>query len=323
MKKYLLLLLVVTCLTSSSYAQVFIQNTLYPYNRFIYNPAAAGISGDTRLSIMGRLQWLGLDGAPRLITAAIDAPLRIFDSGVGAYIIRDELGPLSTTGLNFAYSYRLEVGGGRLSLGASGGILQKAINGDFVYNLDNGEDPLVPAGAFSSSQIVPGLAAGVMYSFPNARGEELFYVGLSGQDLLEPNIDDLTRNPGQGLDSRVARSFYMLGGYNLDINQDIQLHPSFAARTDLISYQLDISTHVSLKTFLVGLSYRAFSNESVSGILGARISDQLFFAYSYDYVLSGLNAQNDLSSHELVISYLINSGGRVRPGLDDVIKKKR
>jgi len=323
MKKYLLLLVLTSCLGSVSVAQVFVQNTLYPYNRFIYNPAAAGISGETRLTVMGRLQWLGLDGAPRLLTANIDAPLRLFDSGVGAYIIRDELGPLSTTGLNLAYAYHMELGGGRLSLGASAGILQKAIDGDFVYNLDNGEDPLVPAGNFSSSQIVPGLAAGVMYTYPDGDGQERFYVGISGQDLLEPSIDDLTLNPGRGSESRVARSFYLLGGYNVDITDDIRLQPSVAARTDLVSYQVDVSAHASLKTFLVGLSYRAFSNESISGILGARISDQLFFAYSYDFVMSGLNAQNDLSSHELVISYLIQSGGRIRPGLDDVIKKKR
>ncbi len=323
MKKSLLLLAFVSLLSSLSYAQVFVQNTLYPYNRFIYNPAAAGISGETRLTVMGRLQWLGLEGAPRLLTANIDAPIRFFDSGIGAYIIRDELGPLSTTGLNVAYAYRLELGGGRLSLGASAGILQKAIDGDFIYNLDNGEDPLVPAGQFSSSQVVPGLAAGVMYTYPDGNGQERFYIGISGQDLLEPSIDDLTLNPGRGTESRVARSFYMMGGYNVDITDDVRIQPSFAARTDLISYQLDVSAHATLKTFLVGLSYRAFSNESISGILGAKISDQLFFAYSYDFVTSELNAQNDLSSHEIVISYLIQGGGRIKPGLDDVIKKKR
>lgn len=321
MKKYLLLLGTCLLLFSSASGQIFIQNTLYPYNRFVYNPAAAGVSGQTTLTLMGRLQWLGIDGAPQLLTASLDAPLDGIDSGIGVYIIRDELGPLSTTGLNFAYSYRLSLGKGTLSAGVSGGILQKALDGDFIYNLDGGEDPLVPSGAFSSSQIVPGLAAGLYYSHPNADGEELFYAGISGQDLLEPSIDDLTQSPGLGAISRVARSFYLLGGVNLPVGNDVILHPSFATRTDGISYQLDGSLHVSVKSFLLGASYRTISNESISGIVGARVSDQLFFAYAYDFVLSGLNAQNDLSSHELIISYALQGGGSLK-AYDDVIKKK-
>ncbi len=320
MKKYLLLLGMVLLVSHSMYGQIFIQNTLYPYNRFVYNPAAAGVSGETTLTLMGRLQWLGIDGAPRLLTASLDAPLDGIDSGIGAYIIRDELGPLSTTGLNFAYSYRMSLGKGTLSAGVSGGILQKALDGDFIYNLDNGEDPLIPSGAFSASQVVPGLAAGLYYSHPNADGDELFYAGISGQDLLEPSIDDLTLSPGTGAISRVARSYYLLGGVNIPITSDVILHPSFATRTDGNSYQLDGSMHVSFKSFLLGASYRTISNESVSGIVGARLSDQLFFAYAYDFVLSDLNAQSDLSSHELVISYTLQGSG-VKRRFDDVIKK--
>lgn len=305
------------------FAQVFVQNTLYQYNRFVYNPAAAGIRDEANITLMGRLQWLGIEGAPKLLTAQIDAPIEAWDSGLGAHVIADQLGPLTTTGLNIAYAYHLPLGNGaRLSFGAASGILQKSLSGNFIYNVDNGIDPLIPTGDFSSSQIVPALSAGVYYSLP----DDKLFVGISGQDLLEPSIEELTLQTGVGPESRVARSFYLTAGYRFDLTDEVSLLASTLGRTDAVSYQMDASLHATLKDrILVGASYRMISNESVSGIVGAKITEGLFFAYAYDFVLSGLNANGDLSSHEVILSYSLPSlglGGRSRrkTGLDDVIK---
>ena len=51
--------------------------------------------------------------------------------GIGAYIIRDELGPIATTGVNLAYSFRLETQLsylGPCNIGVEGGYLQKSLN---------------------------------------------------------------------------------------------------------------------------------------------------------------------------------------------------
>ena len=317
MKRIFLCLGLMWGLTAS--AQVFIQNTLYSFNRFVYNPAAAGINQSANLTLLGRLQWVGIDGGPRSFTAAVDAPITSMQSGVGAYIIGDELGPLSTVGVNVSYAYHLDVGNATLSIGASGGLLQKSINGNFVYDRSNGDDPVVPFGNYSSSAMVPNLAAGIYFTLP----EDKFFIGISGQDLLEPSIEELTLTAGIGPDAKVTRTFYLSSGIRFDLSDQVNLQPSVLARTDGISTQFDASVLATLKSVVVlGVSHR-FYNDSFSGIIGAKISNKLFFGYAYDYTLSGLNANRDLASHEIMLTYSFSGGGGIPFGKDNVIKKTR
>lgn len=318
--KYFFFLLIIGLSSPLVKGQIFIQNTLHPFTRFVYNPAAAGVTEEANAAIMGRLQWLGIDGSPRTIAAFIETPLPSFDSGVGVHIIADQLGPLATTGIQLSYAYHLLVkGNAKLSIGASAGILQKSLNGNFIYNTDNGEDPLVPVGNYNSSLIVPGLNAGIYFSGP----KDKYYIGISGQDLLEPSIEDLTLATGVGPDSRVARSFYLLGGYRFNVADNISLLANAAGRTDGVSYQLDAGAQATVNNkFIFGTSYRFIDNESVSGMVGIQITDKLMAAYAYDFVLSGLNSARDLSSHEIVLSYRMKVN-RNKTGLDDTIKKRR
>lgn len=324
MKKLALFVMWVTLFGISGNAQVFIQNTLYPFNRFVYNPAIAGMEDGTTLTLMGRLQWLGIDGAPSLFTTSVDTRIEALQSGVGGYIIADRLGPLTTTGVNGSYSYHLSLVPDklRLGIGASAGILQKAINGEFRYDPSNGEDPVVPLGQYSNSVIVPNLAAGLYLSGLDDDGEEQFYVGISGQDLLEPSIDDITLTPGVGQESRVSRTFYFTAGYRFVLSENVELEPSLLARTDGASSQLDLSAFLTLKSLvLVGLNHR-FGNDSFSGSLGVKISDNAFVAYSYDYTISGLNQNGDISSHEIVLSYTFPQGRRRADRIDNTKDKE-
>lgn len=318
-----ILLFVVMLWALPGVAQIFVQNTMYPSTRFIYNPAVAGAREGTEATLLGRLQWVGIDGAPRLFTASIQSSLTKLQSGVGAYIIGDELGPLTTLGVNVAYSYHMDLRPGdisspRISIGVFGGLLQKTLNGDFRYDQSDGIDPVVPQGSLST--VVPNLGAGVYFSLPDVEGNERLFLGLSGQDLLEPTIEDLTFTQGVGDDSRVRRSFYMMGGYTFDINEDISLQPTFLARTDGTSYQFDLSAYVSLKKIVVlGVSHR-FYNDSFSGIAGFNVTPDLFVGYAYDYTLSRLNANGDLASHELVLTYRFKTATKNPDRIDNTIK---
>lgn len=320
-KRFLCLVLLGVLFVMNSNAQVFIQNTLYSFNRVVYNPAAAGIGGGTNVTLLGRLQWLGIDGAPTLFTTSADTKIEGI-GGVGAYIIADKLGPLTTTGINASYSYHLPLIQDKLVLGigASAGLLQKSINGEFRYDDSNGIDPLVPLGQYSNATFVPNMAAGLYLSGKDDDGREQFYLGISGQDLLEPSIDAITQSPGIGPDSRVSRTFYASGGYRFDLSEDIELEPNFLVRTDGASTQFDLSAFVTLKSLVIfGLSHR-FYNDSFAGSLGVRISDNAFIAYSYDYTLNGLNQNGDISSHEIILSYTFppfGQGSKVRDNTKD------
>ena len=145
------------------------------------------------------------------------------------------------------------------------------------------------------------LGAGLFYTHDNDR----FYLGISGHDLLEPNIDALTLSPDIGTASRVPRSFYVMGGYKFDLGSgdDQSLQPTFLARTDGVVYQFDVSLYWQYSVMTFGVSHRL--NESFSGMIGMVLSTNTMIGYSYDYNITGLNANGDASSHELVLTYRI------------------
>ncbi|MEM8886643.1 MAG: type IX secretion system membrane protein PorP/SprF [Bacteroidota bacterium] len=326
MRIFVLVAILLGALTFSAVGQTFVQNTMHPFSRFLYNPAAAGTKmpgTDYRstLTLLGRQQWLGLDGAPRLISAMYSTPLQGISSAVGASIIRDEQGPLSTTGLNVAYAYQLkfgdESGAARLSFGINGGFLQKSLNGEFIYDNRAGDDPVVPLGTFSSSTVVPSLGAGIFYTGT----DDKFFVGLSGQDLLEPEIEDLLLTSGIGPASKVARSFYLMGGYTFDLQNDMSLQPVVMLKTDGVGEpQYDVSLYWRYKPMVFGVSNRFNTNsyESVSGILGFNVLDRAFVGYSFDFTVNALSRGRDVNSHEIIVSWAF-PGGSSNPGqLQDI-----
>lgn len=321
MRNLALTLLLVAGVFSISVGQVFVQNTMYNYNRFVYNPAAAGLGQlgmeeGMNLTLLGRSQWLGVDGAPNMSTVAFHSPIQGASSGLGGYIIADQIGPLITTGVNAAYAYHLELGSGRnvLSIGVNGGMLQKSVSADWVYF--GVDDPLVPRGGYQASTIVPSLGAGVQFAGVARGTKDSYFIGLSGQDLLEPSLEELLVT-SVGEESNVPRSFFLTAGYSYQLNAKSSLEPQVFVRTEgTFPPQVDASLYWRYKPVVFGGSYRFFS-DSFSAILGVNVLDRTFIAYSYDYTLNSLNTLRDISSHELIISFTFpTSGGSSRKIID-------
>lgn len=319
-------LILIVNLTASG--QVYFQNTMYSFNRFVYNPAAAGMSqigmeNGVNLTLLGRQQWQGIEGAPRLSTLFVNTPVQKINGGIGASLVVDQLGPLTSTGLDVSYAFNIINDGNlKLSIGVSGGFRQKAFNGDWQYDTQNGEDPILLSGA--SSAMVPSLGAGVYLSAIDGR----FFVGLSGLDLLEPSIESLLLNPS-GPDSKVPRSFYLIGGYKFDLDfggpNVMSITPTVMARTDgIFPPQVDMNVYWNYSPITFGLGYRFF-NDSFNGMLGVNVNDRTFIGYSYDYTMSALNAAGDVNTHEIIISYTFpaatGNGGRKVDILDNPDKK--
>ncbi|MDX1906907.1 MAG: type IX secretion system membrane protein PorP/SprF [Bacteroidia bacterium] len=303
MKKILLLTVwsLLVCLTAS--AQVYFQNTMYYFNRFAYNPAAAGfrqpgMSDGPNFTLMGRNQWLGIQDAPQTGLFAFNTYLDEYKSGVGATISFDRLGPFSSTKIEAAYAYRFDLGFGELAIGVNGGVKNTVIDGDWVPPTAD-FDPTIPYAV--QSAWLPALGAGI---FLNGKDDK-FFAGISAQDLLEPSIEALTGDAGSGQESNVPRSFFLTGGYRFELNDRSSLTPTVFLRTDgTEAPQADLSLYWNYKPIVLGANYRFF-NDSFSGIIGANVSDRTFFGYSYDYTLNALNRLGNVHSHEFIISYTI------------------
>ena len=322
MKKLYLAIAILTAIPVASFGQVFVQNTMFPMNKYVYNPAAAAASGVTSITGMYRAQWVGIKGNPNLATLGAEAEIAQIKGAVGGYFISDRLGPLATTGLNLSYAFRTSLGDPEeestptLSIGVNGGFTSKALNSQFTPSTTNVGEPLLNGqNNYNQSIMAPSLGAGIYFS----GNQDKYYVGASVQDLLEPSIKNLLA--GNVSTARVPRSYYVMGGYTFKVTERTSLQPNLAFRTDGRVSQLDLNVLANIKPIVVGLGYRL--NDSFSGILGVNVSDRFFMGYSYDYTTSRLNAAGDVHSHEMILTYRFPSVERRGNILEDIFGNHR
>ena len=315
MRNLLLLSLVLSALGMPAFGQQDPQYTMYMFNRLAVNPATAGALEATNVTLLGRAQWVGIEGAPKTSTLTGSAYLRKISSGIGVSIIADGLGPLRTTGLGVDYAFHIKTGAfSRLNIGVHGGFYQKGLfvpKGDWKYNKDNGTDPIVSSS--TGKAFVPDIGAGIYYHVnrkgltTKAQPQDAFYIGASVSHILEPSLEGLFVSTGQGIgaDSKLRRGINATAGVTFALSKNILLQPSFFFRTNLNTFQNDLSVNLFVSPMVFGLNYRgmfAKNNESVGGTVGFNANTNLFIAYAYDFHFSAFAGYTS-GSHELILSY--------------------
>ena len=181
MKKFKLLIGIFVLISSIStvFAQQDPQYTQYMYSMNILNPAYAGSRGVTSIGLLGRTQWVGVDGAPQTATLSINGPVGK-NVGLGFSVIHDEIGPVKEDNLYADFSYTLNFSGeDKFAFGIKAGAT--FLNVREFTTVD--QDPLnVPV-----SLVAPNFGVGVMYY------NDRFYAGLSVPNFIESRYLD-TKN---------------------------------------------------------------------------------------------------------------------------------
>src|SRR5690606_28669623 len=79
----------------------------YNYNPFVINPAYAGMAPGSVVSVSHNRHVNNMEGTPVSSSLSFHSPLSDGKMGLGAAIIRDEIGVTSATSAVLAYSYKL------------------------------------------------------------------------------------------------------------------------------------------------------------------------------------------------------------------------
>ena len=112
------------------------QFTQYMFNTLYYNPGYAGVEGVTKLTAIHRSQWFGYQptigggGAPTTQIVSMTTPLYKINSGFGAYVVNDKLGPQNNLEIQASYAYHLAVRDAKLSFGLRTGLYSQTIDFD-------------------------------------------------------------------------------------------------------------------------------------------------------------------------------------------------
>ncbi len=268
MKKIKLLLGILALIsTSSIFGQQDPQYTQYMYNMVVINPAYAGSKGVTTIGLLGRTQWVGVDGAPSTTTLSINSPVGRA-VGLGMSIIYDEIGPVKESNVFADFSYTIFTGEeGRLAFGAKAGVSFLDVGYLETIEPDPLNEPI--------HQTSPNFGAGVYYY------TDKFYVGLSAPNFLETR--HLENSGGSVSTASEKMHYFLTTGYVFELDSDkLLLKPSTMIKaTSGAPISVDLSMNLLVnQLFEVGLSYRI--DDSVSGMLGFQVNKDFRIGYAYD-----------------------------------------
>jgi len=271
------------------------------------NPAEAGATDLLRIRGGARMQWLGIDGAPRDFMASADVPFRLLGRryGGGVTMFQESIGLYKTFSINGQLSARQKIGKGYLTVGVQFGYLTQSFKGSEVEIPDGDDyhdsnDEAIPTVDVEGNHF--DMAVGVGYT------HRWFTVGVACSHLLSPSIK-MQREGQQGSGStdeqyfefNFRRNLYFVATSNIPIKNTLfEVLPSMMLRTDLNGFQADITARVRWKKFLTaGLGYR--TDDAVSVMLEGEYKG-IKLGYSYDYSTSAIMRASS-GSHEMWVGY--------------------
>ncbi|MGX1930854.1 PorP/SprF family type IX secretion system membrane protein [Flagellimonas sp. 2504JD4-2] len=274
-------------------AQQDAQYTQYMYNTVSVNPGYAGSRGHLSIAGLYRNQWLGLDGAPETQTLNVHSPIGYRGVGLGISVVNDKIGPTSETYFDVDFSYTIHTSvDAKLSFGLKGSAHMLDIRYSELDEFD--VDPQLQAQQDVQNKFSPNIGAGIYYH------TERFYTGLSVPRLLETtHFDEASIS-----EAKEQMNWYFITGYVWDLNPFLKFKPTLLTKmVQGAPLQADISANFMLnEKFIGGIAYRW--DAAFSGLVGFRLSDEMFIGVAYDREITDLGAAtfND-GSFEIILRY--------------------
>jgi len=266
------------------------------FNILSINPAFAGSEEEIVASVINRQQWVGFDNAPVTTVFNLSTPVQFAgrSHGIGLSIVRDELGLEKNTGIRFSYAYQKKLNTGAIYVGLSIGFQNNAIKGEwFVPEGDKFTSVVDDLGSTSvdGSKMVFDSGFGIFYQTDN------LYAGASVTHLTEPKI-----GYSESVDIYLARHYYGMAGYRLELTDSWEILPSLFYKTDAVVSQIEINTNIRYnKKIWAGVSYRI--DDAIVGMIGTLFNNGIQIGYAYDVSISRIAK----GSHEFLLAYRFNS----------------
>jgi len=298
------IIVMLSFLGSSLFAQQFPLQSHYLLNDYPWNPAVAGSKIVNPANINYRKQWVGIDDSPQSYSISFHGLLFQYRMAMGVYIFGNTTGPTNTTGLQYTWGYHLPVNGGRakLSFAASGLAIQHVFDTRRL-TLDEPVDPAISGEVLK--MIIPEANAGLYYySDRKTNAKRRYWLGVSGLNLLQTGKrigknNNLNWGP-------VEKHYMAMGGYGFKIVKKVRIEPSFlikvpeSAIKDYSKIETELSGRLVFSDSLwLGISYR--EGDAAVAMIGV-LTGGMSLAYSYDFLQSGLKHYST-GSHEISVIF--------------------
>lgn len=291
MKKIIKILLLIL-IPFNAFGQLTPFTSQYMLNPLSINPAYAGNRGVMSIAAFYRKQWVGVKGSPETMSLAADAPLSDNKMGLGLILTNDKLGVTKETQFSTNYSYKISLKSGILSLGLGAGLIMTNTAWSKLVVLDQGDEyRLIDSKVF----VVPNFSFGTYYSGQN------FFAGISIPKLLGQQFD-FEKNKYVLKNTMKDYNYLFNTGYIFDLSPKLKFFPSVLVVLAPGNYVLfDINANFKVMDhFWLGASYR--NGRAISGLFQFQLTNQVKFAYTYDYDFAKLQTFSS-GSHEIMLRY--------------------
>lgn len=291
-------------------AQTDIQLSQYYEVPSLFNPAAIGQTDNIRVRAGARLQWVGIDNAPKSFLGTANMPFKLFNKrfGVGVVVSQESAGLYRSLNIGVQLAFKLRKFGGEWTLGIQPGYYDQAFKGSEVFIPDNDDyhqstDEAIPTQDIHGSAF--DIAAGLYYS------HKYFWAGISATHLTSPTIKMNAENSGSstGTDDssernyefQARRTLYFMAGGNIPVRNTLfEIVPSVMVKSDFTFTTGEIDLRARYNRFLsFGVGYRY--DDAVIVSIAAEFKN-FFIGYSYDYATSAINKASS-GSHEVMAGY--------------------
>lgn len=303
--RYLTAIVLIAAAHGAASAQTDAQMSQYYEVPTLYNPAAVGQTDFLKIRGAGRLQWVGIDNAPRTFMLAADMPFKLLNKrwGTGLVMQQESIGLYSSLNLSAQLAFKLRKWGGEFTVALQGGMFDQKFKGSEVYLPDGddyhqGSDDAIPTTDLHGTAF--DLGAGLWYSRPR------WWAGISVTHLTSPVITMGGENGGGTAAERIyefkaPRTLYFMAGCNIPIKNTLfELIPSAMVKSDFTFTTGEFTARARYRKFLsAGVGYRW--DDAVIITLAAEIKN-FYVGYSYDYAVSGIHSASS-GSHEFVVGY--------------------
>ncbi|CAA0210990.1 PorP/SprF family type IX secretion system membrane protein [Tenacibaculum maritimum] len=286
LKRITLLLLIINCYKVT--AQNNVDYSLYNYSLNLINPAFAGQKKHSELLINSKMQWVGIENAPKASTFSLNIPLKN-NIGVGVNVINDKIFIFNQTKIALDFSYKLKITNEhdlQFGLKALGNIYSGNIN---TIKTEQQNDLFFSE---SINKFSPNFTIGAAIT------HEDYYTHLAINNLL---ID--SRYSKLSSSKNISRLNISLGGgYIFTLNNTLKLVPSTLIRIEEgVPLSFDINSTLKInEKHRIGLSYFWNNSVSINGLLA--ISNTIQLGYGYRLTTNDLSTEQN-GTHEFIILF--------------------
>ncbi|WP_027065958.1 PorP/SprF family type IX secretion system membrane protein [Maribacter sp. Hel_I_7] len=299
-KNIALAALILVALANNAIAQQTPTFSEYNYNPYLVNSAFAGLAPSAEIGISNTGTFNQFEGSPKSFALSFHTPLNRGKVGLGAGLIRDEVGVTTSTSAFTTYSYKIFFDTKKnrpywqiytpnsLSFSISPGVQQYQEN---LLELGIMDDPNF---AMNINATIPTIGLGFLLNLADV------YVGVS-----TPNVIGNMLVSDDNIEINVPYYGYL--GYRFFSNkfEELMIKPNLLLKYENgAPFQVDMNIAVSFRNrFELGTGYR--TNSSINLLAGVYLFKNIRAVYSYNVATNDSPLGN---THGIIATYRFGEG---------------